>query len=92
MISSKEVKLYERFNKTFNLSNAPNLKRKKDGTLDMRYGENIKLFGKEYKRCLLIENRKYNNICNEEIFDYRKELLNEEWPTIKKIEMNCDEK
>ena len=87
MISSKEMKLYKDFNEKFDVLNAPNLKRKKDGTLDMRYGENIKLFGKEYKRCLLLENRKYNNICNEEIFDYRQELLNEEWPKIKKIEM-----
>tara|TARA_B110001450_G_C17624819_1_gene482713 strand:- start:733 stop:1008 length:276 start_codon:yes stop_codon:yes gene_type:complete len=91
MISSKEMKLYKRFNETLNVSNAPKLKRKKDGTLDMRYGENLKLFGEEYKRYLLLENRKYNNICNKETFDYRQELLDEEWYK-KKIETNCREK
>tara|TARA_B100001996_G_C18282789_1_gene447630 strand:+ start:309 stop:557 length:249 start_codon:yes stop_codon:yes gene_type:complete len=75
MISTKEHWLYEKIRNKYNSKNFPNLKYKKDGTLDMRYTENIRLFSKEYKNMLLLENRKYNDIYDGFVINYREELL-----------------
>ena len=74
MISSKELQVFERMNQKY-IKNGSNLKLKKDGTLDMRYGENIKLFCQEYKKIMLLENRKYNDICQEKHSQYRDDIL-----------------
>tara|TARA_A100001011_G_C14314403_1_gene847204 strand:- start:4341 stop:4643 length:303 start_codon:yes stop_codon:yes gene_type:complete len=74
MISSKEHQVFERMNQKY-IKNGSNLKLKKDGTLDMRYGENIKLFCQEYKKIMLLENRKYNDICQEKQSQHRDDIL-----------------
>lgn len=74
MISYKEFELYEKLKKKS--SSEQNTKYKKDGLLDMRYSANQKLFGKEYKKLVLLENRKYNNVCNFPSEYYRDEILN----------------
>jgi|TARA_B110000114_G_scaffold177533_1_gene209436 hypothetical protein len=75
MDAEKEFLLYEKINRKYSPCKFPKLKHKKDGTLDMRYSENTRLFATEYKEYMLIENRKYNNIHDGEIIDYREELL-----------------
>jgi len=74
MISSKEARVYEIVKQK--VASKPNMKRKKDGTLDMRYSENIKYFSEEYKLRMLVENRKHNEICHEKHIEYRKEIVN----------------
>ena len=74
MISSKEARVYESVKQK--VAGKPNMKRKKDGTLDMRYSENIKYFCGEYKLRMLVENRKHNEICHEKHIEYRKEIVN----------------
>ena len=73
MISYKEFRLYEKLKKKS--SSEQNIKYKKDGSLDMRYSANLKLFGKEYKKLMLLENRKYNTVCDFPPESYRKEIL-----------------
>ena len=73
MISSKELKLYDKLNKNSNLKK--NIKYKKDGSLDMRYNMNKKIFREEYKNLILLENRKYNNISLLSEESYRTEIL-----------------
>ena len=51
------------------------MKYKRDGTLDMRYSENVRLFGKEYKNFMLMENRNYNNICDSFVDSYREDII-----------------
>ena len=63
MISSKEARVYEIVKQK--VAGKPNMKRKKDVTLDMRYNENIKYFCEEYKFRMLLENRKHNEIFHE---------------------------
>jgi hypothetical protein len=75
MISSKEKQVYDAMKEKYNSQNNPNMKYKKDGTLDMRYRENMKLFGEEYKKIMLRENRKYNHVCNDHCESYRKDIL-----------------
>mgnify|MGYP001246749718 CR=1 FL=1 len=73
MISYKEFLLYEKLKKKYN--NEQNIIYKKDGSLDMRYSDSKKLFAKEYKKLMLLENRKYNNISNVPSEYYRDEIL-----------------
>lgn len=73
MISSKEARVYEIVNQK--VAGKPNMKRKKDGTLDMRHNENIKYFCEEYKFRMLLENRKHNEICHEKHIEYRREIV-----------------
>lgn len=75
MISCKEIKIYDVIEKKYNHKNYPNMNYRKDGRLDMRYSENVKIFVKEYKKYMLIENRKYNNICNGPNDNYREDIL-----------------
>lgn len=75
MNSDKESALYEKFYKKYNVFKYPELKHKKNGTLDMRYGENARLFGVEYKKMMLIENRKHNDVCNSPDKHYREYIL-----------------
>lgn len=74
MISSKEASVLEVVKRK--TENDFNTKRKKDGSLDMRYRENIKSFCEEYKIMMLLENRKHNKTCHEINTEYRKEILN----------------
>ena len=74
MISSKEHQVFERMNQKY-IKSGSNLKFKKDGTLDMRYSQNIKLFCEEYKKMMLLENRKHNDICQEKSPQYRDDIL-----------------
>ena len=76
MNSDKESLLYNRFYQKYNIYRYPELKHKKDGTLDMRYRENIQLFGKEYKKYLLKENRKFNTVYDGPYECYRQDILN----------------
>tara|TARA_Y100000389_G_scaffold182441_1_gene199046 strand:+ start:1158 stop:1430 length:273 start_codon:yes stop_codon:yes gene_type:complete len=73
MISYKEFRLYEKLKKKN--SHEQNIKYKHNGSLDMRYSSSIKLFGKEYKKLMIQENRKYNNVCNFPHESYRQEIL-----------------
>jgi len=73
MISSKEARVYEIVKQK--VAGKPNMKRKKDGTLDMRYNENIKYFCEEYKFRMLLENRKHNEIFHENHIEYRREIV-----------------
>lgn len=75
MNSDQESQLYENFNKKYNVYRYPELKHKKDGTLDMRYSENIRLFGEEYKKCILEENRKNNIVYDGPYECYRADIL-----------------
>lgn len=75
MISSKEKQVYDAMKEKYNSQKNPNMKYKKDGTLDMRYRENMKLFSQEYKKLMLRENRKHNNICNDNCKYYREDIL-----------------
>lgn len=74
MISYKEFALYEKLKKKS--TSDQNIKYKNDGSLDMRYSANQKLFGKEYKKLVLLENRKYNSVCDFPPKYYRDEILN----------------
>ena len=74
MISYKEFRLYEKLKKKSD--DEQNIKYKKDGSLDMRYSSSIKLFGKEYKKLMIQENRKYNNVCDFPPESYREEIIN----------------
>lgn len=60
------------------LSKINNCKKiKKNGEIDMRYNENIKIFSKKFKELLIFENRKHNNatvIKNSN--NYRDEIIN----------------
>ena len=76
MISSKELRVHEKLKEKYNSKTAPDMKYKRDGTLDMRYSENVRLFGKEYKNLLLMENRNYNNICDSFVDSYREDIIN----------------
>lgn len=73
MISYKEFHLYEKLKKKPGAEQ--NIKYKKDGSLDMRYSDNLILFGKEYKRLMLLENRKYNDVCDFPPESYRDGIL-----------------
>jgi len=75
MISSKENEVSEKLKQKYNLERAPNMKYKKNGTLDMRYKENIKLFSEEYKKMMLTDNRKHNNIYRGPIECYRQDII-----------------
>ena len=75
MNSDQESRLYENFNKKYNVYKFPELKHKKDGTLDMRYSENIRLFGEEYKKSILEENRKNNIVYDGPYECYRADIL-----------------
>ena len=75
MLSIRETELHEKINKQYNIYKFPQLKRKKNGLLDMRYNENIKIFSQEYKLNLLEENRKHNRIYDGPINCYRKDIL-----------------
>lgn len=94
MISSKELEVHENLKKLYNAKNAPHMKYKKDGTLDMRYGENIRLYSNEYKKNLLMENRAHNDICEGRVDCYRKCLISlaeseiVEYFILEKIETN----
>lgn len=94
MISSKEKQVYDAMKEKYNYQKNPNMKYKRDGTLDMRYSENIKLFGEEYKHTMLLENRKHNNVYNGPDECYREVILNlterEMVHYQKKIEINQD--
>ena len=73
MISYKEFRLYEKLKKKSDSDQ--NIKYKRDGTLDMRYSDNLKLFGREYKKSMIQENRKYNNVCDIPPEYFREEIL-----------------
>lgn len=96
MNADKESLLYNRFYQKYNVYRYPELKHKKDGTLDMRYSENIQLFGKEYKKYLLKENRKYNIVYDGPYECYRSDILKLSEEDIayynKKIEIKAEDK
>lgn len=73
MISYKEFQFYEKIKEKY--SSKENIKYKKDGSLDMRYSFNRKLFGKEYKNFMILENRKYNKVYDSPDKNYREEIL-----------------
>ena len=68
----------EEVTKKIILSKINNCKKiKKNGDIDMRYKENIKIFSKKYKELLIIENRKHNSLTKvKKNNNYRHEIIN----------------
>lgn len=54
---------------------ATHLKIKTDGTLDLRYKMTKYLFREEFKKQILVENRRHNTINDKQEGNYRQEII-----------------